>query len=376
MVCDAEFNLPECGFDGGDCCPVMDDPRLGDGFCDGYVFNIEICGFDEGDCDQFNRDYPNCAAALDHRTNIELWNEFRRLPHFFALGDGICDNVPMYMGPECGYDGGDCKECFLQFEKQMEMEEFIERHFDQFGDGTCNPQSPFNIEICGYEGRDCYECMIHELGVNDTNTYDDFNYNASKLGNGECDGGAYISHYCYYDGGDCLDFIEKYPNCDAEFPSHVGNSKCDSEYDYKECGYDGGDCENLRETYNLHDCFVDDLNLIGNGECDGGEYLTEDCAWDGGDCANCTMGDKTMSLLFIGDGICDGKKYMTEECGYDGGDCDKCFVKDILRVGDGICDQELNTFQCNFDGGDCIAEFGANNTSSKSRVNNVFGGSI
>lgn len=119
---------------------------------------------------------------------------------------------------------------------------------------------------------------------------------------------------------------------------------------------------------------MDNKELIGNGECDA-EFLSEECAWDGGDCSNCTAGDKTMMIAYIGDGLCDGEKYMTEECDYDGGDCDRCAAKDIYKVGDGICDEELNTLGCGFDGGDCVGDFGGDNeTSSKIGGGNIFGG--
>lgn len=358
-LCNSEYNLPECGFDGGDCCPVMDDPRLGDGFCDGYVFNTEICGFDEGDCDSFNKEYPMCCGLENHTLN-ELWNEFQRLPHFFAIGDGICDNVPMYNTPECGFDGGDCKKCFDKFENHMKLEEFQSRYFDKFGDGACDPKSPMNIDICGYEGRDCYDCMMH----------DDPSFNVSKLGDGVCDGGDYQTESCYYDGGDCLNFIEDYPNCDAEFPSLIGDGKCHSEYDNEECGGDGGDCQNFKELHDLENCDVEDIDRIGDGICDGGDYLSEECAFDGGDCGNCTLGDKTMSIDYIGDGLCDGENYMTEACGFDGGDCDNCRGKDIQRVGDGNCDQDLNNYDCGYDGGDCLADY--SNATVKSSDGNIF----
>lgn len=196
--CNSEFNLPECGFDGGDCCPVMEDDRLGDGYCDGYVFNTEICGFDDGDCLEFNEKYPMCCG-LENYTLNELWNEYSRLEHVFALGDGICDNVPIYNGPECGYDGGDCEECFHHFEEQLKKDEFHNRYFDFFGDGKCDAKSPLNIEICGYDGRDCHQCMTDELEADTLQAF-----NISKLGDGICDGGPFMSYYCYYDGGDCL----------------------------------------------------------------------------------------------------------------------------------------------------------------------------
>ncbi len=126
----------------------------------------------------------------------------------------------------------DCEACFKKFESHLKLDEFHIRYFDKFGDGYCDPKSPLNIEICGYDGRDCYECMVHELG--------DPSFNVSKLGDGTCDGGAYQAQSCYYDGGDCVSFIEDYPDCEAEFPRLVGDGTCQSEYDTEECGGDGG----------------------------------------------------------------------------------------------------------------------------------------
>ncbi len=42
------------------------------------------------------------------------------------------------------------------------------------------------------------------------------------------------------------------------------------------------DCEDFKEKYELQDCEVPEIDRIGNGECDGGDYLTEECAFDGG----------------------------------------------------------------------------------------------
>merc|ERR1712151_237134 len=82
--------------------------------------------------------------------------------------------------------------------------------------------------------------------------------------------------------------------------------------------------------------------------------MVEECLYDGGDCDKC----QGMHLEWIGDGACDGTDYMTEECGYDGGDCDNCNVKNIYKVGDGNCDEDddagYNTEECYYDGGDCL----------------------
>ena len=80
--CDAELNVPSCGFDGGDCCPCtcVDGPA-------------HTCSNSEFDCV-----YPDCggdaATTSEESTCREDWKS-----------DGWCDRVNN--GPECDYDGGD-----------------------------------------------------------------------------------------------------------------------------------------------------------------------------------------------------------------------------------------------------------------------------
>jgi len=349
--CDLEYNVPECAFDGGDCCPVETSPHKGDGSCDGLIFNTEICDFDGGDCLEFNAEYPECRVVTqDDYTLNELYNEFKRFEDEYrtrnipVLGDGICQNFGYYNVPECGYEGGDCKECMDEFSMLIITDEELEV---TFGDGECNGKSPLNTEACGYDGGDCYECMVYEA------PHQRF-FNASRIGNGVCDGGVYMTEGCYFDNGDCDEFLDKYPNCDAEYPYRIGDENCDTEYDYDACGRDGGDCYAHKKAFNLLNCTVDDIHRVGDGICDGGDYMVEGCLYDGGDCDNCTG----VHLEWIGDGACDGVEYMTEACGYDGGDCDNCNVKNIHKVGDGNCDMDddagYNTEECYYDGGDCL----------------------
>ena len=110
------FNTIECGFDGGDCCPVDGDDRLGNGVCDGFIFNTPNCDFDEGDCIEFNKNYPKCNL-LENCTLEELYNEFHRIGNReFGIGDGMCHGIEAYSSSECGYEGGDCEECYQTYE--------------------------------------------------------------------------------------------------------------------------------------------------------------------------------------------------------------------------------------------------------------------
>ena len=49
----------------------------------------------------------------------------------------------------------------------------------------------------------------------------------------------------------------------------IGDGDCDDgEYNTFECEYDGGDCDSFNSRY--PDCKVEDVHIIGDGDCDGG----------------------------------------------------------------------------------------------------------
>ena len=120
---------------------------------------------------------------------------------------------------------------------------------------------------------------------------------------------------------------QKYPNCPVELDFRlIDDGKCDTSIGHKanvlDCGWEGGDCLTFNERY--PDCIVEEPLSLDDGECDGGLYNTVECGFDGGDCLafnelypNCTV-DEPSSL---DDGECDGGIYNTVECGFDGGDC-------------------------------------------------------
>ena len=63
------------------------------------------------------------------------------------------------------------------------------------------------------------------------------------LGDGVCQGGPYNTEECDWDGGDCTEFNDLYPNCTVPFPELIGNGWCSGGiYDVESCGWDGGDC--------------------------------------------------------------------------------------------------------------------------------------
>lgn len=224
------------------------------------------------------------------------------------------------------------------------------------GDGTCQNYGKYNTAGCFFDGGDC-------IAFN--KKYPDCDARYPKLlGDDRCDGGAYNTPECEFDGGDCLEFNTIFPNCSVEYPFRIGNENCDGgNYDTIECGYDGSDCLDWWERH--PECKVDNLDSIGDGVCDTNAYNNIECEYDKGDCdafndkyPNCTVPNPSK----IGDGICNGVPYNTEECNYDEGDCaafneefPDCAVDHPQNIGNGICDSpHYNNIQCSFDGGDCI----------------------
>ncbi len=130
--CNDEYNIPQCGFDAGDCIDIhakdgkdgkdlvisMDlypncsqvlflrhghdedmhiswkdeTEKVGNGICDTSHFNIEECGFEFGECVEFNEEYSLCNYGYNDS---------------LKFGNGICDRE--FNNRECKYDKGDCK---------------------------------------------------------------------------------------------------------------------------------------------------------------------------------------------------------------------------------------------------------------------------
>ena len=140
-LCEDENNVPECDYDGGDCCGIVDkkhckeckckDPSFGgtvdkqpcfnsklrgDGNCDDENNNPE-CDFDGGDCctDTRHLQCHDCICKDQNHSNFGVFGVKRIImktentkdcPKSFWIGDGHCDDENNI--PECNFDGGDC----------------------------------------------------------------------------------------------------------------------------------------------------------------------------------------------------------------------------------------------------------------------------
>ncbi len=382
--CDDELNHESCGWDGGDCCPykLKNEKYYGDGICHA-IFNTAKCLYDKGDCLSLNMKYenfkvPETTAAFD-------LDDDDRLP--IRLGEGKCsldkEYMVEYMNEESGWVFGDCVDKVdINNTKRSDYEDCRQQDLFKIGNGKCDEN--FLTDSCGWDELDC--CELDKAKVND----------------GQCDK-EYLTKECGYDGYDCCtkflkDKYLKNEICDdsvtfVEYSGMTGGRDFYDDFDYEfrgglqfrfylkeidECGNDNFDCEQV-EVPGFDGCVVPDHQLLGNGECDGGDYNTENCKWDGGDCdehnrvyPNCQLSD--MSTFSDGkchhgepgyifsSGILNSKQNTNSmECGYDGGDCiefnakyPNCHVPHPYRVGDGFCHQHFNHSDCDFDGGDCI----------------------
>ena len=89
---------------------------------------------------------------------------------------------------------------------------------------------------------------------------------------------------CGWEGGDCIEFNERFPDCSVDTPLYLGDGFCHGgPYNTIECGWDRGDCIELNELYpNCTEVFPE---KVGNNICDNNDfYNTTGCSWDGGDC--------------------------------------------------------------------------------------------
>ena len=300
------------GYDAYELCEVSEEYLDNIGYAGECheEYNTKFCRFDRGDCKEQNliaeskktvmKKYPNCIQEDEN--------------NYLRIGDGRCDIFEDEINNEsCGWDDGDCTA-------GPRYPECVNIYPDLLGDKECNKDGIYNTEKCGWDDGDCFDsrypnCDIPSYG------------NVTKLGDGVCEDYRFNVPECEYEGGDCVEFNEKYPDCPTRYPDKIGNGYCDGSIyggNTEECGWDGGDCLELREKY--PDC-TEDFIFLGDGSCTSSRGFganTEECGFEDGDCLE--FNEKYPDCLaeyppWVGNGNCDGTAYNTEECGWDGGDC-------------------------------------------------------
>jgi hypothetical protein len=296
-VCDQENNYHDC-YDFGDCTPHSCIARHG--FVQG-----SICDFSS---------FPGTVTSLDPRFQHDCM--FADNPEW--LGDGWCDDS------ENNYDlcadAGDCCKAscgaFDPFPTFCYLDKYVcrdpvfapvnvtsacaGRNDVRLGNSICDPE--FNTPECNYDSQDCCLASCQPRGSGSALTEDGIVY-------GDCSTANFMT---------CLDPRFKVnipPQCvDAAFPTLAGNGRCEI-LNLKAPCWDGGDC--------------------ANSSCVSREFQ---CG------TQSTMCGETEESLFA----CSGAPFQA----YDPAHADPLNCPDDPRVGDGICQPELNTLECQ-DGHDC-----------------------
>jgi len=157
------------------------------------------------------------------------------------VGDGTC-NRANYNKRECGWDGGDCIKKFWPECHAKTPEAFL-----GLGNGKCN--AAFNVIECGFDLGDCRPNWADEDVLKLRTLVKKYpgcffdGMDIDRIGDDDCDGGKYNTEECGWDGGDCLEFNRRYPNCNVDSPDWINDNMCDgSQYNNAACGWDGGDC--------------------------------------------------------------------------------------------------------------------------------------
>ena len=175
--------------------------------------------------DELRRRFPLCA---DYEGKDIVDDQGQPI----VIGNGVCDNgkeyIQTYMSEDCGWVFGDCtdvRERDLMLQAKYPDCKGIDAFF-KIGDGICDGGA-FLTEACGWEEYDCCEEDVSKIGDGECNSYD-----------GGVDG-LYLTRECGYEDYDCCNVKEL-----------AGNGICvDNEYNLGvisvtstpfECARDGG----------------------------------------------------------------------------------------------------------------------------------------
>lgn len=89
-------NIKECGWEGEDCnafngkypnCKVQDLTRLGDGKCDSDVYNVPECGFDHGDCVKENLVNKLIVTEESENDSVDCIPSINSIPFNYTSDD-------------------------------------------------------------------------------------------------------------------------------------------------------------------------------------------------------------------------------------------------------------------------------------------------
>ena len=174
--CNDETNIPECNYDGGDCCGScintdyctnctcignvigngVPNALVGDGFCNDETNNAD-CNYDHGDCCLSN-------VNTDHCSDCTCYHQETCAAGFHppSIGDGFCNDETNNV--ECNFDGGDCCGSCINTDRCTDctcIRNVIGNGVPNalVGDGFCNDET--NNVHCYYDGLDCCRSPVN-----------------------------------------------------------------------------------------------------------------------------------------------------------------------------------------------------------------------
>ena len=158
--CNDETNVPECNFDGGDCCGLcinvdyctnctclgnmtvsgVYNPLVGNSYCDDET-NVLECNFDGGDC---------CLSNMTSLMYVSCGGHYASSCAECPQGNGAswCNGDCIWANGKCSALNGSCSECNCYHNETCSA-----GYHPLVGDGYCHDET--NTEQCDFDGGDC-----------------------------------------------------------------------------------------------------------------------------------------------------------------------------------------------------------------------------
>ena len=266
------------------------------------------------------------------------------------------------------------------------------------GNGICDDES--NTKECDLDGGDCcgdaivtrfcQDCKCYDKYGNVRTTTDPSDSTTTKkvcaepwlTANGFCNP-ENDNFACDYDGGDC-----EHVGC--PMPQYINDGECDLDNFIPECNFDGEDCKNLTETTTSTTTTITTVTTTSTTTTKRTTTKASVVVWEKPATTESTMSTTSTTTTpvsttttershKVGDGICDDD-LNTKSQDYDGGDCCsgyssyefcyECKCRQIMfmdlsdlyprcpsnylpYMGDNLCHNLINHVECGFDLGDC-----------------------